>query len=238
MCACHASQLLQLLSFLKPCLLYPHPHPSPRPAVCQHLCLHPCDPGRSLALGSLRGATQPPTAPALGVLGLCDTWEAQVLFPCSPTQAGLQSPLHQHGTSRSVRDHRHGEVHLAWVHLRGGADGVVAGLEQGELREQQRGGHLHRGELLQHLHDGGVLGPLPLLVLLQALQGGGKRGERAAASASSEPGASTSIPGSVAKLGWLAAEEGRRSPAVTSTDPAKPQHVQHGMKMSCLSPGS
>lgn len=72
MCACHASQL----PFLKPCLLYPHPHPSPRPAVCQHLCLHPCEPGRSLALGSLRGATQPPTAPALGELGHCDTWEA------------------------------------------------------------------------------------------------------------------------------------------------------------------
>lgn len=106
-----------------------------------------------------------------------------MLFPCSLHQACLHRALHEHGTSRAIRDHGHGEVDLAWVHLWGGTDGVVAGLEEGELCEQQRGGHLHRGELLQHLHNGGVLGPLPFLVLLQALQPGkeGGREERAAA---------------------------------------------------------
>ena len=53
--------------------------------------------------------------------------------------------------------------------VRGGADGVVAWLEEWQLSEQQGGRHLNGGELLQHLHQGWVVEPLPLLVLLQAL---------------------------------------------------------------------
>lgn len=55
--------------------------------------------------------------------------------------------------------------------LRGRADGVVARLQQGQLSEQQGGWHLDGGELLQNLHQRGVVEPLPLLVLLQTLEG-------------------------------------------------------------------
>jgi len=72
-------------------------------------------------------------------------------------------------TSGLVGDHGHGEVDLPRVEVRRGADGVVAGLQQGQLGEQQGGGHLDGGELLQHLHHRRVVVPLPLLVLLQAL---------------------------------------------------------------------
>ena len=72
-------------------------------------------------------------------------------------------------TSGSVRDDGHSEVDLPWMDVRGGADGVVAWLEQWQLSEQQGARHLNGGELLQHLHQGWVVEPLPLLVLLQAL---------------------------------------------------------------------
>lgn len=79
-------------------------------------------------------------------------------------------------TSGAVGDDGHGQVHLIGVHVWGGADGVVARLQQRQLGQEQRGGHLDGPELLQHLHDGGVLAPFPFLVLLQALcQGEGQR---------------------------------------------------------------
>lgn len=109
-----------------------------------------------------------------------------MFLPYSPLQARLLFPLSEHGTSSAVGDHSHSEMDLSRVHLWRGADGVVAGLQQGQLREQQCGGHLYRGELLQHFHHGGILGPLPLLVLLQALQPG-REGGRAAALASMCP---------------------------------------------------
>lgn len=79
-------------------------------------------------------------------------------------------------TSCVVRDDGHGEVHFLRVHVRGGADGIVTRLQKGQLGQEQGGGHLDGLELLQHLHDGGVLIPFPFLVLLQALhQGEGQR---------------------------------------------------------------
>lgn len=58
---------------------------------------------------------------------------------------------------------------LSWVGVRGGADGVIASLQEGQLGEQQSGRHLDGRELLQHLHQRRVVVPLPLFVLLQAL---------------------------------------------------------------------
>lgn len=78
-------------------------------------------------------------------------------------------------TPSMVRDHSHGEVDLLWVQVWRGADGVVARLQQGQLGEQQSGGHLNGGELLQHLHQRRIIEPLPLLVLLQALGGDEKK---------------------------------------------------------------
>lgn len=72
-------------------------------------------------------------------------------------------------TSGTVRDHSDGEVDLSGVQVWRGADGVVARLQQGQLGQQQSGGHLDGRELLHHLHQGRVVEPLPLLVLLQAL---------------------------------------------------------------------
>lgn len=64
---------------------------------------------------------------------------------------------------------------LSWVHVWRGADRVVARLQHGQLGEQQSGGHLDGGELLQNLHQCWIVVPLPLLILLQAL---GCQGER------------------------------------------------------------
>lgn len=72
-------------------------------------------------------------------------------------------------TSGMVGHHSHGEVDLPWVQVWGRADGVVAGLQQGQLGEQQGGGHLDGRKLLHHLHQSGIVVPLPLLVLLQTL---------------------------------------------------------------------
>ena len=77
-----------------------------------------------------------------------------------------QAPL---PTSGAVGDDGHGEMHLVGVHVRGGADGIVARLQQGQLGQEQGGGHLDGRELLQHFHDSGVLAPFPFLVLLQTL---------------------------------------------------------------------
>lgn len=79
-------------------------------------------------------------------------------------------------TSSAVGNDGHSEVHFIRVHVWGGADGIVAGLQQGQLGQEQGGWHLDGWELLQHLHDGGVLAPFPFLVLLQTLcQGDGQR---------------------------------------------------------------
>lgn len=117
-----------------------------------------------------------PSVPGLGVGLLPEIWDL----------AALQKPLGQNAdpealpvplpTSGAVGDDGHGEVHLVGVHVWGGADGIVAGLQQGQLGQEQGGGHLDGRELLQHLHDGGVLAPFPFLVLLQTLcQGEGHR---------------------------------------------------------------
>ena len=90
--------------------------------------------------------------------------------------ADLGAPLAPLPTSGAVGDNGHSQVHLVGVHVRGGADGIVAGLEQGQLGQEQGRGHLDGWELLQHLHNGGVLAPFPFLVLLQTLcQGDGQR---------------------------------------------------------------
>lgn len=70
-----------------------------------------------------------------------------------------------------VGDDSNGEVDLAWAGTRRGADGVVAGLEQGQLGEEQGGRQSHRGELLQHLQQCRAPEPLPLLVQPRVLQG-------------------------------------------------------------------
>ncbi|KAL0610637.1 hypothetical protein AAY473_020408 [Plecturocebus cupreus] len=66
-------------------------------------------------------------------------------------------------TSGAVGNDGHSEVHFLRVHVWGGADGIVAGLQQGQLGQEQGGRHLDGRELLQHLHDDGVLLLLPRL---------------------------------------------------------------------------
>lgn len=84
-------------------------------------------------------------------------------------------PLPTSGAGRETDGHS--EVHRASGTCPGGADGIVARLQQGQLGQEQGGGHLDGRELLQHLHDGGVLAPFPLLVLLQTLnRGQGQKG--------------------------------------------------------------
>lgn len=72
-------------------------------------------------------------------------------------------------TSGAIGDHGYREVDLIGVHVRGGADRVVAGLQQGKLRQEESGWHLHRRKLFQHFNQRGVFGPFPFLVLLQTL---------------------------------------------------------------------
>ena len=74
----------------------------------------------------------------------------------------LPAPL---PTSGAVGDDGHGEVHLVGVHVRGGADGVVPGLQNRELGEQEAGRHPQGRELLQHLQKCGAVGELPLVVI-------------------------------------------------------------------------
>lgn len=80
-----------------------------------------------------------------------------------------QLVLPQVRTSSVVGDNGHREVHFVGVHVWGGADGIVARLQQGQLGEEKCGWHLDGRELLQHLHHCGVLAPFPLLVFLQPL---------------------------------------------------------------------
>lgn len=47
----------------------------------------------------------------------------------------------------------------------GGADGVVPGLQNRELGEQEAGRHPQGRELLQHLQERGAVGELPLVVV-------------------------------------------------------------------------
>lgn len=70
-----------------------------------------------------------------------------------------------------VGDDSNGEVDLARGGTGCGADGVVAGLEQGQLGEEQSSRQPHRGELLQHLQQCRAPEPLPLLVQPRILQG-------------------------------------------------------------------
>lgn len=77
-----------------------------------------------------------------------------------------QLVLPQVRTSSVVGDNGHREVHFVGVHIWGGADGIVARLQQGQLGEEKCGWHLDGRELLQHLHHCGVLAPFPLLVFL------------------------------------------------------------------------
>lgn len=69
-----------------------------------------------------------------------------------------------------VGDHGHGEVDACIAGVGCGADGVIAGLQQRQLGEQQRGGQPHGWELLQHLQQGGAAEPLPVLVQTGVLQ--------------------------------------------------------------------
>lgn len=92
------------------------------------------------------------------------------------TRGFLPEPL---PTLGAVGDNGHGEVHLVGVHVRGGADRIVARLQQRQLGQEQGGGHLDGWELLQHLHDVRVPAPFPFLVLLQTLhQGEGQKRTR------------------------------------------------------------
>lgn len=68
-------------------------------------------------------------------------------------------------TSGAIGDHSHGEVDLRGGVVLGGADGVVAGLQYRELRQQEGSGHTQRWELLQYLQKCGVVAELPVVVL-------------------------------------------------------------------------
>lgn len=68
-------------------------------------------------------------------------------------------------TSGAVREHGHGEVDLRGCAVPGGADGVVPGLQNRELGEQEAGRHPQGRELLQHLQERGAVGELPLVVV-------------------------------------------------------------------------
>lgn len=68
-------------------------------------------------------------------------------------------------TSGAVREHGHGEVDLRGCVVPGGADGVIPGLQDRQLGEQEAGGHPQGRELLQHLQEGGAIGELPLVVI-------------------------------------------------------------------------
>ena len=76
--------------------------------------------------------------------------------------------LHSHCpslTSGAVREHGHSEVDLRGFEVPGGADGVVPGLQNRELGEQEAGRHPQGRELLQHLQECGAVGELPLVVI-------------------------------------------------------------------------
>lgn len=80
------------------------------------------------------------------------------------------SPPHPPLTLALVGDHGHGEVDVCTAGVGRGADGVIAGLQQRQLGEQQRGGQPHGWELLQHLQQCGAAEPLPVLVQTGVLQ--------------------------------------------------------------------
>lgn len=67
-------------------------------------------------------------------------------------------------TSGAIGDHSHSEVDLRGGVVLGGADGVVAGLQNGELRQQEGSRHTQRWELFQHLQERGVVAELPIVV--------------------------------------------------------------------------
>jgi hypothetical protein len=68
-------------------------------------------------------------------------------------------------TSGAVGDHGHSEVNLRGGVVLGGADGVVAGLQDRELRQQEGSGHMQGRELFKHLQERGVVAELPVIVL-------------------------------------------------------------------------
>ena len=78
---------------------------------------------------------------------------------------GLLASHHPSLTSGAVREHGHSEVDLRGCEVPGGADGVVPGLQNRELGEQEAGRHPQGRELLQHLQECGAVGELPLVVI-------------------------------------------------------------------------
>lgn len=67
--------------------------------------------------------------------------------------------------SGAVREHGHSEVDLRGCEVPGGADGVVPGLQNRELGEQEAGRYPQGREFLQHLQECGAVGELPLVVI-------------------------------------------------------------------------
>lgn len=61
---------------------------------------------------------------------------------------GLLQSLCPRLTSGAVGEHSHGEVDLRGCAVPGGADGVVSGLQNRELGEQEAGRHPQGGKLL------------------------------------------------------------------------------------------
>lgn len=95
-----------------------------------------------------------------------DETKAEMLNSC-PESSRL-GPLHSlcpSLTSGAVREHGHGEVDLRGCVVPGGADGVIPGLQDRQLGEQEAGGHPQGREFLQHLQEGGAIGELPLVVI-------------------------------------------------------------------------
>lgn len=62
---------------------------------------------------------------------------------------------------------------LSGRHVAGGADGIVPGLQERQLRQQESRGDLGRGKLLQDLQDVRAVVKLPLIVFFRALKAKG-----------------------------------------------------------------